>query len=217
MKRSDRLNKYLNRKSKTYWHFYHLKRDKDFKHEATELANQISIRYEDGTIYLPNDIKDFDILSDPNKDKKLILIYKFMERWNIYWDSWLLAYLIRGNENLIPELTPPGVAAHLDEERNMFVAQIPIDARKEDLVMLWQIMNWERARVGYVYKTRMPQDILTPGSTEIAYNMWKMLRDGAQWTEVLKRVEKKKIFDNQSTAQRFLKANGFVPKNVKGN
>lgn len=217
MNRSDRLNKYLNRKSKTYWHFYHLKRDDDFKREAAELADKIAIHYDDGTTYLPDDIKDFDMLSDPRKDEKLELIYKLMEKWNIYWDKWLLAYLIRGDENFIPELTPSGVGAHLDETRNMFVAQIPISARMEDLELLWQIMNIERARVGYLYKARMPQDILTPSSTEIAYTMWKMLRDGAKWPEVLKRIEKKKIFDNQSTAERFLKANGFVPNNVKGN
>lgn len=217
MNRSKRVDKYFNRKSKTYWHFYHLKKDVEFKKEAADLANRISIHYENGDIYLPDDIKDFDILSDHDKYKKLVLVNKFMERWNIYWDKWLLAYLIRGKEDFIPDLTPMGVGAHLDEKRNMFVAQIPISARKEDLALLWEIMELERARVGYVLKPRMSQDILTESSTEIAYQMWKLLRDGATWPNVLKRIEKKKIFDNKSTAERYLRSNGFVPEIVKGN
>jgi hypothetical protein len=157
-------------------------------------------------------VEDFDYMNDPDKINKLKLIDSFMKRWRIHWSYFLLTYLIRGDETFVPPKGNGSVALGFEEDRNMFTAQIPLSVEKEDLEILWKlIQNWKKD-LGINTSARPRKNTYTARNTVIAYDMGKLLRDGHTWPEVLKNIEKKyqKHFEDISTAQQYLSAYGYT-------
>lgn len=208
---SKKTYEHIHKKGRSYWFYYHLKHDTDFQSEAAELAKLIIIESEGNPPYLPTDIGDYDYFQDPDKNKKLKLIEDFQLRWKIHWDYFLLNYLIRGNPDDVPPAGNGGVALGLNEERNMFQAQIPITAEKEDMELLWKLMQSWKKDLGIDLSKKPRKHTFTENKTAIAYLMWKLLRDGKSWTYIVKAVKAQYDyhFEDISTAQKFLKANGY--------
>ena len=202
---------YLNKKSRSYWFYFHLKHDSAFQKEAAELDQQLTIKLDDGSDYHPTMVEDFGYLDDPDKDTKLEAIMKFQARWNIHWDYFLLSYLIRGNPEDVPPAGNGSVALGFNEERNMFEAQIPLSAQKEDLEILWRLMQGWKKDLGIDISKKPRKYTFTQRKTEIAFVMWKMLRDKKSWTDVVKAIDAEfdHHFEDISTAKKFLKANGY--------
>lgn len=206
------LEKCIYRKSRTYWHYYHLKRDADFKREVAELIPKIIISTQDDPHYIPTDIEDYDYMEDPNKRSKLKLINDFQNRWNIHWDNILLNYLIRGDEDDLPIGNDYGIgiSVGLNKDNNMFEVQVPVSVEREDFGVVWTIIEALKRDVGIAKKPR--KNTFTERKSKIAFKMWKMLRDDKSWTEVTKAIDSE--FGTSYTyhitdAKSFLKANGF--------
>ena len=212
MNMNKKLAKYYNSTTRSYWFNYQLKHDPGFRKEAYELDEQIAIPHADGTKYYPTGVEDFDYLEDPDKDKKMNLIDNFCTRWNIAWDGWLLMYLIRGSENFIPPMGHWNMALGFDENTHMFTVQIPLNIQREEFDILWALMKTERIRQGIDISSKPPKYTYNERDSELAYNMWKMRRDGLSWTKVAKYLndsgKKNQLYDIK-TAQQFLKTNGY--------
>jgi hypothetical protein len=212
---NKRLYNYLHKKGRSYWFYYHLKHDDDFRKEANELDKKIAIKRENGTFYRPTAIEDFDYLNDPNKETKLGLIEEFQIRWHIHWDYYLLNFLIRGDPEDVPPAGNGLVSLGYREERNMFEAQISPTASKEDFDLLWLMFKSEKKRLGTDMSKKPRKNTFNQRKTEMAYEMWKLLRDGSSWTEVVKHID-----DKYSTtykghigdAEDFLKSYGYRPR-----
>jgi hypothetical protein len=128
---NKRLYEHLHKKSRSYWFYYHLKHDDDFRREAAELDSKLLIILSDGTKYRVTSVDDFDYLQDPDKEKKLALIEKFQTRWNIQWSYYLLNFLIRGDPEDVPLASGNSLVGLIyKKERNMFEAQISPSASK---------------------------------------------------------------------------------------
>ena len=213
MNMNKRLYKHLHRESgsRSYWFYYHLKHDADFRKEAAELDKKLLITLADGTTYRPTGVEDFDSLQDPDKEKKLALIEKFQIRWEIPSDYYLLYYLIRGNPEYVPPATENKLVALVyKDDRNMFEAQISPSASKEDFDLLRLMLESEKKRLG-MDSSEKPRKNFDHRKTAMAYEMWKMRRDKKTWTEVVKAVDSElgHHFEDISTAKKFLKANGY--------
>jgi hypothetical protein len=209
MNMSKKLEKYKKHKDKSYWHQYHLKRDPDFQKEAKELDSKLAIELEDGRAHYPTTIEDFDYLKDSDKDKKIELIRTFQKRWHISWDYDLLQHLIRG---LVDDVPPPrhgGIELHADIDQKVFDARLPLNATRMDLDVLWDLIRIERRHYGV--KEPSGKYSLTETKTAIAYHMWKRHRDNASWTSIIEEAKQLYGIDfyDISTAQDFLRANGF--------
>jgi hypothetical protein len=211
---NKKLENYLERPSRRYWHYYFLKRDNDFKKEAAELAQAITIQLDNGDLYLPTGIEDYDYLQDPNKDSKIMLINNFQIKWNIHWNYVLLNYLLRGDEDDLPPKGNGMVGVSFDKDRNMFTAQIPRSVQREDLDVMWRIIQGWKRELGIDISKRPRKNTFTEQKSKLAYQMWKMLRAKKSWTEIVQFIDKEfdYHFEDISTAQKFLKANGYYFK-----
>lgn len=215
MKMNKKLDKYLKSKSAAYWHYYHLKRDPDFKKEASILAEQIIIHTSDIPPFLPMCIEDYDLAQDSEKEHKLELIKAFQERWGIKSSYALLNYLLQGDENHL-SVTNFNYALSFDEDTNMFTIQIPDNVQKEDVDRLWEsIQEWKKHI--RVVKKRPREDTIR--ESNIVYDMWKLRRDyGIQgidksWTKVSKEIDKKyntQYEANIRDAEDFYKSHSYL-------
>jgi hypothetical protein len=218
MNMNKRLKNHLQKKSRSYWFYYHLKHDDDFRKEAAELDTKLLITLDDGTRYQPTGVEDFDYLHDPDKEKKLAFTEEFQIKWQIHWDYYLLNYLIRGNPEDVPPSTGNGIVGLIyKSERNMFEAQISPNSTKLDLDLLWLMLKSEKKRLGMDMSKKPHKNTFTEHSTKVAYDMWRMLRDGATWTEVLKVIDARypdnAPFANRiGDAQDFLNSHGYNPR-----
>ena len=213
---NKRLYDHLHKKSRSYWFYYHLKHDNDFRKEAAELDKKLLITLVDGTMYRPTGVEDFDSLQDPDKEKKLALIEKFKIRWQIPSDFYLLNFLIRGDPKDVPPATGNSLVGLIyKDERNMFEAQISPSATKVDLDLLWLMLESEKKRLGMDLSKKSRQNTFNHRKTEMAYEMWKMLRDNSTWTEVVKHIDAKYNTSYKGRigdAQDFLNSYGYNPR-----
>jgi hypothetical protein len=189
-----------------------LKHDPDFRKEAEVLDAKLTVKMDNGQPYSPTAVEDFDYLKDQDKDKKIKMIEDFCIKWNIGWTYWLLNYLIRGNKDDIPPKGNGAVAVGLNEEHGMFNAQVPLNADKEDMEVLWLMMQSWKRDLGIDIKKKPHKYTFNQADTEVAYQIWKMRRDGASWTKVTKYLnntnKRNQVFEIK-TAQQFLESNGF--------
>lgn len=211
---SKRLEKYLNRTTRYYWHYYHLKRDSDFKQEALDLSKKIAINLPGKSPFLPISIEDYDYAQDSDKERKLKLIKIFCERWRINGDYDLLHFLLVGDEDYLPQKNFYGIVVSFDEDSRMFTAQIPLSVQKLDIDKMWRsIRDWKKDLNGG--KSNKPRvNTFNKNDSEVAYYMWKMLRDGCSWTDITNKVYDRSdgyrdYRNNIRDAKDFFKANGF--------
>lgn len=212
MKMNQKLTKYYLRANRKWWFYSHLIQDPDFKTEVTKLEDIIIIKQRDGTSYNPVMIEDFDYLNDPNKDRKLKLINDFCIKWNIDWPNQLLFYLMPGREAMFPPKTVMSVVFSYDEHTNILNVQMPLDIEREELDILWSMILAERERRGIDITKKPRKSTFNKKDSAIAFNMWKMRRDGIKWAEVTKYLNdcrNKSLYCDITSAQRFLKANGY--------
>jgi len=216
MNMNKRLYDHLHKKSRSYWFYYHLKHDDDFRKEATELDKKLLITLADGTTYRPIGVEDFDYLEDPDKEKKLALIVKFQIRWQIHWDYYLLNFLIRGDPEDVPLASGNNLVALIyKDEGTMFEAQISSSASKEDFDLLWLMFESTKKRLGMDLSKKPRKNTFNHRKTEMAYEMWKMLRDNSTWTEVVKHIDAKYNTSYKGRigdAQDFLNSYGYNPR-----
>lgn len=215
-KASDKgLKQYIGRKDRLYWHYYHLKRDEQFKEEARDLIPKIrmqtDIPIKDGFSSVPTLMTDYRDFKDPHGEEKVNIIWGFMDKWNISWDYALLNYLIRGDDNHLPPKNDSlSFSCGFDEESGMFQVNLPVTVKKKDLDILWLFIMKSKKDIGLKVPKSQRLYTLTERKTAIAFDMWKMRSEGRSWTYVTKQINTK--YDTVYTvgdAQDFLKANGF--------
>jgi|GEM_PF-1296039 len=215
-KSSDKgLRQYFERKDRTYWHYYHLKRDEHFKEEVRHLIPKIrmqtKIPIKDGFSSLPTLMTDYKDFKDPHGDEKIRIIWDFMDRWNVHTDYSLLSYLIRGDDNRLPPKNDSGSFSYsFDEENLMFRVDLPVTVKRKDLDILWLLLTKSRKDAGYRTPKSQRLYTLTEHKAAIAFDMWKMRKEGKSWTYVTKQINAKygAIYSIRD-AQDFLRANGF--------
>lgn len=206
---NTKLTNYLQQKGRSAWFYTHLKKDPEFKREATELRKRVVIATPHGG-YRPSEIRDFELLDDPDKEAKAAEVEAFMAKWNIHWDYVLLNFLINEDENDLPPMFKAGFAVGTEKDRNMFEVQIPFSVQREDLDYLWLMLLAAKRDVGIDITKRPHKNKYNSSKTEIAYSIWKLRSTGKSWTEVVKEINKKykREFDIKS-AQRHLKTYGY--------
>ncbi len=193
--------------SKKSWFYYHLARDPEFQAEAKNLKHDLASNTNNGEV---SSMLLVDISNHAQDGQALVSRAKqFMKKWNISNDYDLFNYLLSGDVN--PKLeSRPGIVIIPDFENKMLEVQLPLAVRYEDIKSLWdRIVNIQS--VAGVDMSKRPRKKFTEHETKIAYEMWKMRRDGVSWTVIVKSFNSRndhKIFDIKS-AQRLLSSNGY--------
>lgn len=208
---SYKLSKYFELRDKRTWFYWHLRRDEPFKKEAQELRAQLPIQLPTGT-YMPTAMIDFELTNDPDVDHKRALIAAFMKRWNIHSEYALMKHLLTDDENDLPQMDKAGFALQTDLKAGMFHVDIPITVERIEFEALWLMVAGAKRDLGIDIAAK-PKKGFDEKETRLAYDIWKMRRDGKTWSEVVKSLNRynsgsDKVFDI-TAAQRLVKTHGF--------
>ncbi|MHB1864560.1 MAG: hypothetical protein ACYCPS_00110 [Candidatus Saccharimonadales bacterium] len=202
-------------KDREYWFYYHLKKDKVFIKEAAALSSKLNVVRADGAIYEPWTPNDPFLTESVGGEAKSSLMEEFGKRWNIRWGIFVTSYLLYGGSRLIiidPGTSSIGIVHDRNSESGKMTVRIDIKTvEHDDFDWLWEEIQYNKQKNGINTNSKPRKNSYTCYKSELAYRMWKMLRDGLTWPEVLRTTQTSREFYDITTAKKFLKANGYMP------